>query len=58
MADRHLFGDLALAILLALPIASVALPVPATHDASTASAAAKSKPADRIAGSGRISLLG
>jgi hypothetical protein len=56
MADRHLFGDLALAILLALPIASVALPVPATHDA--ASAAAKSKPADRIAGSGRISLLG
>jgi hypothetical protein len=57
MVDRHLLGDLGLAILIALPIASLTLPLPTSQN-SGAPSAAKIGHADRIATSGRISLLG
>ena len=58
MVDRHLLGDLGFAILMALPIASLALPLPTSPHQTGAPAAAKMAPADRIATSGRIGLLG
>jgi hypothetical protein len=58
MVDRHLLGDLGLAILIALPVASLALPLPASQHPNVATAKAKTASADRIATSGRISLLG
>ena len=58
MVDRHWFGDLGLAIALALPLASLALPTPATPQAKSAHAGSRIASADRIAGTGRIGLLG
>ena len=57
MFDRRWFGDLGLAILIAMPIATLALPLPASHQ-PTASQATKSASSDRIAASGRIGLFG
>jgi hypothetical protein len=55
MVDRHMLGDLGLAVLLALPLAALAWPQPAAKhppDASQALASAQAPVA------GRISLLG
>jgi hypothetical protein len=53
MFDRHAFGDLALAVLLALPIASLA-----HSPAAVAKPTHVSAGADRNVSNGRISLLG
>jgi hypothetical protein len=58
MVDRHLFGDLGLAILIAMPIASLALPLPTSQRPTAAPVAAKMATADRIQATGRIGLLG
>jgi hypothetical protein len=58
MLDRRWFGDLGLAILIALPIATLALPLPNSNQPNAAPVAAKSASVDRIAATGRISLLG
>lgn len=58
MLDRRWFGDLGLAILLVMPIASLALPQPASSQPKTAAVMAKASTANRIAATGRISLLG
>jgi len=59
MLVRRWFADLGLAILLALPIATLALPLPNNSNRSTSvPVAAKTASADRIASTGRISLLG
>ena len=58
MVDRRWFGDLSLAILIALPIASLALPLPTSQPTIAKPATAKVATADRIAATGRISLLG
>jgi hypothetical protein len=56
MFDRHWFGDLALAILLTLPLVGLARSYsPSNHQ--SVQAAAVSSSADRLP-SGRISLLG
>jgi hypothetical protein len=56
MFDRHWFGDLALAILLTLPLVGLARSYsPSNHQSVQAAAASSS--ADRLP-SGRISLLG
>jgi hypothetical protein len=57
MVDRHLLGDLSLAILLALPLAALARPAPAAHQPATPVAASVAQ-TDRIAGTGRIGLFG
>jgi hypothetical protein len=58
MFDRHAFGDLALAVVLALPLVALAQTSPnstmRTYDKSALTSAA----ADRLPGNGRISLLG
>jgi hypothetical protein len=53
MVDRHAFGDLALAVLLALPIASLAHSPTAAGKPTHVTANA-----DRDVGNGRIGLLG
>ena len=57
MLDRRWFGDLGLAILLAMPIATLALPLPASNQPKI-SQVTKAAPADRIVATGRIGLLG
>ena len=58
MVDRQAVGDLALAVLLALPVAAFAKSQPAPHHHHTASAATvQIAAADRTPG-GRMSLLG
>jgi hypothetical protein len=56
MLDRRWFGDLGIAILIALPIASLALPLPSTQQPTSTASASKIAAADRS--SGRIGLLG
>ena len=58
MLDRRWFGDLGLAVLLAMPIATLALPLPVSSQPNTGPVIAKAAAADRIAATGRISLLG
>jgi len=58
MADRHWLGDIALAVLLALPLVAIAHPAPTVPAHMTTPAAAKVATADRLPGNGRISLLG
>jgi hypothetical protein len=58
MFDRRWLGDLGLAILIAMPIASLALPLPVSGQPNAALVAAKSSTAGHIAATGRISLLG
>jgi hypothetical protein len=58
MIDRQAFGDLALAVLLALPLATLARPHPVAHKAIAAQPALKVATADHSPGNGRISLLG
>jgi hypothetical protein len=58
MLDRRWFGDLGLAILLTLPIASLTLPLPVSGQSDAAPVVAKAPTANRIAATGRISLLG
>jgi hypothetical protein len=57
-ANRHWLGDLGLAVLLALPLVSLARPPAPKHQAVAAPIAAKLTTADRLPGNGRISLLG
>jgi hypothetical protein len=57
MVDRHAVGDLALAVLLALPLAALAKSQPAPHHASTVPAAVAIAAADR-APDGRMGVLG
>jgi len=57
MVDRHAVGDLALAVLLALPLAALAKTQPAPRHASAVPAAVAVAAADR-APAGRLSLLG
>jgi hypothetical protein len=54
MNDRHAFGDLALAVLLALPLAALAHSHQVPSKAGAVSAAAD----HRAPGNGRIGLLG
>ena len=56
--DRHLFGDLSLAVLLALPLAALAHPQPLHLKAVAAPVAAQVATAEHSPGAGRISLLG
>jgi hypothetical protein len=57
MVDRHFFGDLALAVLLALPLAGLAKPQAVIHDHQIAKPPAISTAsADRTPG-GRISVF-
>jgi hypothetical protein len=58
MFDRHWLGDIALAILLALPLVAFARPQAPVHKIAGTTAAAKLAIADRLPGDGRISLLG
>jgi hypothetical protein len=58
MFDRHAFGDLAFAVLLALPLISLTSAHPATTSISSAPAALSTATTDRAPGKGRISLLG
>lgn len=57
MTDRQMFGDLSLAVLLALPLVALARPTPVHHKTVVTPAAAKVATADRLPGNGRISLL-
>jgi hypothetical protein len=57
MVDRHSFGDLALAVLLVLPLAGLARPQTILHHQSAKPAAISTASADRSP-EGRISLLG
>ena len=57
MTDRQLFGDLSVAVLLALPLLAFARPTPAHHHQSAIPAAAKVTTAERLPGSGRIGIL-
>jgi len=54
MFDRHAFGDLALAVLLALPLAALSHP----HQVSGKSAMFTATGDERAPGYGRIGLLG
>ena len=56
MFDRHWLGDLAIAVLLALPLAALARPQPVAHHPAAKSAISVAA-ADRSPG-GRIGLLG
>jgi hypothetical protein len=58
MFDRRWFGDLGLAILIALPIATLALPLPNSNQPNASPVVTKGVSADRIAATGRISLFG
>lgn len=57
MVDRHWLGDLARAVLLALPLAFLARPAAATIN-SIGSHYGVHVPGTHVAGSGRISVLG
>ena len=57
MVDRHYFGDLALAVLLALPLAGLAKPQTVVHQQLAKPAAISTAAADRAPG-GRISVFG
>lgn len=57
MVDRQWLGDFALAVLLVLPLAALARPQPPSHH-SADTPFAKVRAADRLAASGRVSLLG
>jgi hypothetical protein len=57
MVDRLYFGDLALAVLLALPLAGLAKPQTIIHHQIVKPAAISTASADRTPG-GRISVLG
>jgi hypothetical protein len=57
MVDRHYFGDLALAVLLALPLVGLAKPQSVVHHQIAKPAAISAASADRSP-EGRISLLG
>ena len=57
MIDRHAIGDLALAVLLTLPLAALAKLQPAPHHHAVSAAAVHIAAADRTPG-GRMSLLG
>jgi len=58
MTDRQLFGDLSVAVLLALPLLAFARPSPVHHHHQTATpVAAKVATADRVPGNGRIGIL-
>ena len=58
MIDRHLVGDISLAILLALPFAAVVTPLATLHRPAATHAAAALSVASAVPASGRISLLG
>jgi hypothetical protein len=58
MIDRQTLGDIAFAILLALPLVAFARPEAPVHKNIETPAAAKLAIADRLPGDGRISLLG
>jgi len=57
MVDRHSVGDLALAVLLALPLAAIAKSQPASPHQTASAVAVQIAAADRTPG-GRMSLLG
>lgn len=57
MVDRHSFGDLALAVLLALPLAGLAKPQTILQHQSAKPVALSTASADRSP-DGRVSLLG
>jgi hypothetical protein len=57
MIDRHYFGDLALAVLLALPLAGLAKPQTVLHRQVVQPMAISAASVDRSPG-GRVSLLG
>ncbi len=57
MVDRQWLGDFALAVLLVLPFAALAGPQPALRHQS-ASPFVQMTGSDRLAGSGRVSLIG
>ena len=58
MSNRHLIGDLSFAILLVLPLIAFGRPPPVTQNSFASTAAAPSISTDRMAASGRFSLLG
>jgi hypothetical protein len=55
--DRHWLGDLGLAVLIALPLAGLALPRPVPAKARASYPAVNLATADQLPGNGRISLL-
>jgi hypothetical protein len=57
MFDRHWFGDLSLAVLIALPLVALARLESAPPKSIFAPSATVSQ-TDRVPGNGRISLLG
>lgn len=57
MVDRQWLGDLAFAVLLVLPLAALTQPQPTFHR-PVAAPFAKAAAPDRLAPSGRVSLLG
>jgi hypothetical protein len=57
MFDRHWFGDLALAVLLTLPLVGLARSYSPPNHQNVHAAAVSTSSADRLP-SGRISLLG
>jgi len=57
MVDRQSVGDLALAVLLALPLAAIAKSQPASPHQTASAVAVQIAAADRTPG-GRMSLLG
>jgi hypothetical protein len=57
MVDRQSVGDLALAVLLALPLAAIAKSQPASPHQTASAGAVQIAAADRTPG-GRMSLLG
>ena len=58
MVDRHYFGDLALAVLLVLPLVGLSRWQPVHHDYRTVTPHAISMTAADRVPEGRISLLG
>ncbi len=58
MNDRQAFGDLAVAVLLALPLATLARPHTTAHQTVADQPALKVSTADPSPGNGRVSLLG
>ena len=57
MTDRQWFGDLSLAVLIALPLLAFARPAPVHHQSVATPAAAKVATSDRVPAAGRIGLL-
>ena len=58
MLDRRWFGDLSLAILVALPLVAMAWPQNEVPNSSASSPALSVGQSDRLPGNGRISLFG